>query len=118
MPENLEIKELFENDDSTSNIDAEIEDMREAVTLFEVWNDLNIQITKVRTFYQLAKKWEDESLLDKNLEEGTILLKRMKITESELVEILPKFKGPKAFSIFTTAQIRQMNSVLKEALEI
>lgn len=112
------IKDLFETDEKDELVDSGIEEMREVIGLFSVWNDLNIQFQRVKTLYKLSQKWDDEDLAKQHLATGEAIMKKLDVVEEELKPLLPSYKGTKAFTVFSTDQVRQMAVWMKEMLEI
>ena len=78
--------ELFEAEEYD---DGRVPLVKRVRALLQFWHELSTSLAKAQEGYGLAKKWDDEQLKKKFLEEGGPLVKKMKILESELKGVLP-----------------------------
>lgn len=74
-------------------LDPRIHVVKKVKALLMFWQDLYTAVSQVREGYQLAKKFGDEEMKKRNIEQGGPLIKRLKIVEEELKEHLPFLKN-------------------------
>lgn len=61
--------------------------------LLMFWHQLSTEVARAKEGYSLAKKWKDEDLKKKYMEEGRPVVKKMIVLEDELKTVLPEMKN-------------------------
>jgi len=81
-----------EDEFKTEFIDARMQVVTRARSLIMYWQQLHQQISQIREGYSLAKLWEDEELKTQHMEQGKPLLKKEKILNEVVRDVLTELK--------------------------
>ena len=81
-----------EDEFKTEFIDDRMQVVTRARSLIIYWQQLHQQISQIREGYSLAKLWEDEELKTQYMEQGRPLLKKEKILNEVVRDVLTELK--------------------------
>ena len=81
-----------EDEFKTEFIDERMQVVTRARSLIMYWQQLHQQISQIREGYSLAKLWEDEELKTQYMEQGKPLLKKEKILNEVVRDVLTELK--------------------------
>ena len=81
-----------EDEFKTEFIDKRMQVVTRARSLIMYWQQLHQQISQIREGYSLAKLWEDEELKTQHMEQGKPLLKKEKILNEVVRDVLTELK--------------------------
>jgi hypothetical protein len=81
-----------EDEFKTEFIDERMQVVTRARSLIMYWQQLHQQISQIREGYSLAKLWEDEELKTQHMEQGRPLLKKEKILNEVVRDVLTELK--------------------------
>ena len=81
-----------EDEFKTEFLDNRLETVTRARSLIMYWHQLHQQISQVREGYSLAKLWEDEELKGQYMEQGRPLIKKEKILNKVVKDVLSELK--------------------------
>ena len=81
-----------EDEFKTEFIDERMQVVTRARSLIMYWQQLHQQISQVREGYKLAKMWEDEELKTQYMEQGRPLIKKEKILNNVVKDVLGELK--------------------------
>ena len=81
-----------EDEFKTEFIDERMQVVTRARSLIMYWQQLHQQISQIREGYSLAKLWEDEELKTQHMEQGKPLLKKEKILNEVVRDVLTELK--------------------------
>ena len=76
----------------TEFVDERMEVVTSARSLIMYWHQLHQQVAQIKEGYSLAKMWEDEDLKTQYMEQGRPLIKKEKILNEDIKEILTELK--------------------------
>tara|TARA_Y100000310_G_scaffold138037_2_gene136950 strand:- start:1443 stop:1901 length:459 start_codon:yes stop_codon:yes gene_type:complete len=93
-----DVTNWFGDDLEEDYIDNTLLDIRRGRSLLMFWHQLNTELSNIREGYILAKKWDDEELKQRYIEQGKPQIKRMKILEGEVKENLEKLRDKRVFT--------------------
>ena len=93
--EDLEALLLSSDEDEfkTEFVDERLETVTRARSLIMYWHQLHQQISQVREGYSLAKLWEDDELKSQHMEQGRPLVKKEKILNEVIRDVLGDLKS-------------------------
>ena len=93
--EDLEALLLSSDEDEfkTEFVDERLETVTRARSLIMYWHQLHQQISQVREGYSLAKLWEDDELKSQHMEQGRPLVKKEKILNEVIRDVLGELKN-------------------------
>jgi len=93
--ENLESLLLSSDEDEFKNefVDERLEVVTRARSLIMYWHQLHQQLSQVREGYSLAKLWEDDDLKGQHMEQGRPLIKKEKILNEVIRDVLGELKN-------------------------
>jgi len=74
-------------------IDERLETVTRARSLIMYWHQLHQQISQIREGYSLAKLWEDDELKSQHMEQGRPLVKKEKILNEVIRDVLGELKN-------------------------
>ena len=74
-------------------VDERLETVTRARSLIMYWHQLHQQLSQVREGYSLAKLWEDDELKNQHMEQGRPLIKKEKILNSVIKDVLSELKN-------------------------
>ena len=81
-----------EDEFKTEFVDDRMETTIRARSLIMYWHQLHQQVAQIKEGYSLAKMWEDEDLKTQYMEQGRPLIKKEKILNEVIKEILTELK--------------------------
>ena len=81
-----------EDEFKTEFIDERMQVVTRARSLIMYWQQLHQQISQIREGYSLAKLWEDEELKTQHMEQGKPLLKKEKILNEVVRDVLTELR--------------------------
>jgi len=81
-----------EDEFKTEFIDERMQVVTRARSLIMYWQQLHQQISQIREGYSLAKLWEDEELKTQHMEQGRPLLKKEKILNEVVRDVLTELR--------------------------
>lgn len=73
-------------------VDDRLEIVTRARSLIMYWHQLHQQLSQVREGYSLAKLWEDDELRNQHMEQGRPLMKKEKVLNKVLKDVLGELK--------------------------
>jgi len=93
--EDLESLLLSSDEDEFKNefVDERLEVVTRARSLIMYWHQLHQQLSQVREGYSLAKLWEDDDLKGQHMEQGRPLIKKEKILNEVIRDVLGELKN-------------------------
>ena len=93
--EDLESLLLSSDEDEFKNefVDERLELVTRARSLIMYWHQLHQQLSQVREGYSLAKLWEDDDLKGQHMEQGRPLIKKEKILNEVIRDVLGELKN-------------------------
>jgi hypothetical protein len=93
--EDLESLLLSSDEDEFKNefVDERLEVVTRARSLIMYWHQLHQQLSQVREGYSLAKLWEDDELKGQHMEQGRPLIKKEKILNEVIRDVLGELKN-------------------------
>ena len=93
--EDLESLLLSSDEDEFKNefVDERLEVVTRARSLIVYWHQLHQQLSQVREGYSLAKLWEDDELKGQYMEQGRPLIKKEKILNEVIRDVLGELKN-------------------------
>ena len=74
-------------------VDERLETVTRARSLIMYWHQLHQQLSQVREGYSLAKLWEDDELKGQHMEQGRPLIKKEKILNEVIRDVLGELKN-------------------------
>ena len=85
---------LLEEEDEFKNefVDERLEIVTRARSLIMYWHQLRQQVSQVREGYSLSKLWEDDELKGQYIEQGRPLIKKEKILNGVIKDVLGELK--------------------------
>ena len=95
--ENEELEALLlsrDEEDEFKNefVDDRLETVTRARSLIMYWHQLHQQLSQIREGYSLAKLWEDDELKNQHMEQGRPLVKKEKILNKVVKDVLSELK--------------------------
>lgn len=88
-----EVLQRFGDITKEEYIDPRLLDVKRTRSLLGFWHQIDSSLTDSREGFHLAEKWGDEGLRKQHLDNGRILIKRIKTIEGELRSLLPTIKN-------------------------
>lgn len=90
---NQEIEQWFGTIENEDYVNNKITLAKRAKSLFIFWNEFSMTANRIKEGYRLAKKWGDDGLSQKYIEEGKPIVQKLISIEDDLKEILPQLKN-------------------------
>tara|TARA_R110000824_G_scaffold118075_1_gene270218 strand:+ start:516 stop:1025 length:510 start_codon:yes stop_codon:yes gene_type:complete len=91
--ESLLLSSSDENEFKNEFVDERLEVVTRARSLIMYWHQLHQQLSQVREGYSLAKLWEDDELKGQYMEQGRPLIKKEKILNEVIRDVLGELKN-------------------------
>ena len=91
--ESLLLSSSDENEFKNEFVDERLEVVTRARSLIVYWHQLHQQLSQVREGYSLAKLWEDDELKGQYMEQGRPLIKKEKILNEVIRDVLGELKN-------------------------
>src|SRR3989344_9561038 len=110
-----DVEKYFGDTNIETYNDEKIQLVKKAKILLEFWSSLSLAITRSKEGYHLSKKWGDDELKKRYIEEGRPLIKKIIILEDDLKQILPNLKG---VNFLTPSEINILPKWVLKILEI
>ena len=104
-----------EEEFKTEFIDERMQVVTRARSLIMYWQQLHQQISQIREGYSLAKLWEDEELKTQHMEQGKPLLKKEKILNEVVRDVLTELKD---IPFLTQAEMVQLPKWMLKILNV
>jgi len=104
-----------EDEFKTEFIDDRMQVVTRARSLIIYWQQLHQQISQIREGYSLAKLWEDEELKTQYMEQGRPLLKKEKILNEVVRDVLTELRD---IPFLTQTEMMQLPKWMLKVLNV
>jgi len=104
-----------EDEFKTEFIDDRMQVVTRARSLIMYWQQLHQQISQIREGYSLAKLWEDEELKTQYMEQGRPLLKKEKILNEVVRDVLTELRD---IPFLTQTEMMQLPKWMLKVLNV
>ena len=104
-----------EDEFKTEFIDERMQVVTRARSLIMYWQQLHQQISQIREGYSLAKLWEDEELKTQYMEQGRPLLKKEKILNEVVRDVLTELRD---IPFLTQTEMMQLPKWMLKVLNV